>query len=252
MNRATFGWSPSASRSDGSDGPNARSPPLIQRRSTIRMPPSAGRWRRRWATAASRPRHGPDAVARAHGDDPIAMDAALSGLRDREATVLRHCCRPAATQTPQRAAGRHDAGRHDRAKRRSRPFTSVFALMADGARAGRGSVRHCCAARRWRCSARRCRARAERAPPVLAAPTCPVPPVPADARGRAARMRSRGPAIPRIVRSRARTGPAAADPRAGGAHRLAASTGRSGPPRDGRCSRRDVARKARRSGRHRR
>src|SRR5204862_2832770 len=42
------------------------------------------------------------AMLERHGDDPVTMDAALSGLRDREMTVLQALVQAGGAQTPHR------------------------------------------------------------------------------------------------------------------------------------------------------
>ena len=75
-------------------------------------------------------------VLERHGDDPITMDAALSGLRDREAVVLQALMQTGGGETPQRdAAITMLAGMIVRSANES-AIQDLFALLAVGSRAG--------------------------------------------------------------------------------------------------------------------
>ena len=69
-------------------------------------------------------------VLERNGDDPIAVDAALSGSRGIELAVLDRLLQPA-VETSQRVGGHHHARRDDRARRRGRADPD-----ADAARGG--------------------------------------------------------------------------------------------------------------------
>ena len=93
-----------------------------------------------------------------HADDPIVMDAALSGVRGSEAAVLERV----AGRWRRRPERRTSRRRRRNARPRSRWSTSlivrggqdaaiqsVLSAMADESRPA-GSARRCCAALRWR------------------------------------------------------------------------------------------------------
>ena len=73
-------------------------------------------------------------VLERHGDDAITMDAALSGLRDREAVVLETLMQPGGAQTPQRLAAVTMLAATLVRSGSEPAIHQVFALAADGRR----------------------------------------------------------------------------------------------------------------------
>ena len=90
-----------------------------------------------------------------HGDDPVMVDAALSGVRGSEPALLGALLK-AQTETPQLSAAITMIAATIVRAGQDGPLQDVFALVADRPRDPGGSVRPCCAARRRRCLERRC------------------------------------------------------------------------------------------------
>jgi mono/diheme cytochrome c family protein/glucose/arabinose dehydrogenase len=74
-------------------------------------------------------------VLERHGDDPITMDAALSGLRDREAVVLQTLMQTGTGQTPQRLAAITMLAATIVRSGSDPAIQRLFAWAADGSRA---------------------------------------------------------------------------------------------------------------------
>ena len=155
-----------------------------------------------------------------HGDDPVVVDAALSGLRGGEAAVLAKSAASRRADVAGARNGHHDAGGDDRARRAGRRGAALFQQVGGRRRVRRGSDRRCCAAPKSRCSARRRRAHRPGAAAAAAAAgggrrrRCrPRPAAARRSRRRAGvstrRRRPRGAAVPR------RTGGAPAAARTG-------------------------------------
>ena len=175
--RATCARPRSASRSDGwtsRTSPFSRGAEAAGRRGLAGTAPAGGVARR--AAARRRARRRSRRCSNAYADDPITMDAALSGVRGSEAAVLEQLLQVRRSRTPPTpdaaARGRDHDARRDADSRRagSDGAEACSTSIADESRPP-GSGRRCCAAPRWRCWARRCRARpaARRGGPAPAA-----------------------------------------------------------------------------------
>ncbi len=70
----------------------------------------------------------------AHADDPVTLDAALSGLRGAEAAVLERLMRTGAGQTPQRQASITMLAATIVRSAQESPIQNLFAWIADGSR----------------------------------------------------------------------------------------------------------------------
>ena len=146
------------------------------------------------------------AVLERHGDDPIAMDAALSGLRDREAIVLQRLMRAGSDETPQRLAAVTMLAATIVRSANHAAIHQVFALTAEGKRQG------------WQRSALLRGAEvallglampgAKRAAPAPIAPNLPCPTCPGGRAGPGGAYAFQRPGDPTIVNRAARRGPA--------------------------------------------
>ena len=177
-------------------------------------------------------------------NDPVAMDAALSGLNGSEAAVLEILLQRDGRNAAARD-GDHDAGGDDRVDgAQDAPIQRAVRRGRRRAACRRGSARRCCAAPRSRCSALTPPGSAGRGRGrgAAAAADAPCPTVPAAARVRAALPRFRAgeaaadPALrrraaqgggrrARRTRPRRRQAGAEADARAGDRSALAANGG---------------------------
>ena len=108
-----------------------------------------------------------------HGDDPIAVDAALSGSRGSELAVLDRLLQGAG-ETPQRSAAITMLAATIVRVGEDAPVQTLMQRVAETSRAA-GSDPRSCEAQRSRCSARRCRGRRHEAAGDPNAPceTCP-------------------------------------------------------------------------------
>ena len=99
--------------------PIRRCTPPCSSASTTRTGRFGSSWRRRWARCPGARETALTSLLEQHAGDPVAVDAALSGLRGGEVPCSRTCC-SARRQTPQRGNRDHDARGDDCARRAGR------------------------------------------------------------------------------------------------------------------------------------
>ena len=218
---------------------------------TMRTGRCGSSWRRRSARCRrDRERRAVASLLERHADDPIVVDAALSGVRGSEAAVLEKLLQSAAQTTAARDR-HHDARGDDRPRRPGRGRSRALFGVDRGRWRGRpGSARRCCAARRSRCWARRCLERrdaARRGSPAAGGPAVSDLSWRPRRPGRRVRVSTR--AAPRLPRGPRRPGRAVRlnrEPAALSA--LAARSGELSSARAARARARRVAGQARRRG----